>query len=402
MQSFPAGFRWGASTAPHQVEGNNVSSDWWVKEGAVPGMDRSGDAVDSYHRYRDDMQLLAEAGFNSYRFGIEWARIEPVPGQISNAALAHYRRMIDTALSLGLSPMITLNHFTMPAWFADQGGWMAPSAISHWQAYVTTATRILGDVPWVVTINEPNMLAVFIGMERTSGGWRATASWQSPTVDGGARPLGPSPDPEAGSRLIEAHRAVRDIIRERTDAGVGWSVANRAFQARPGAEAKLEELRLLWEDMYLDPARDDDFVGVQAYSTQWVGVNGLEPHQPHPDNTQVGTPFRPQALEIAVRHTWERTGGTPIVVTENGIATADDRRRIQYTEQALEGLASAIEDGVDVRGYYHWSLLDNFEWGHWDPTFGLATADRTTFQRTPKPSLAWLGAVARRNSLVSE
>lgn len=124
MTTFPAGFLWGAATAPHQIEGNNVTSDFWAAEAAMPGMERSGDACDSYHRYAEDMRLLADAGLNSYRFGIEWARIEPEPGLISRAELAHYRRMIDTALELGLTPVVTLHHFTNPRWFAAEGGWM--------------------------------------------------------------------------------------------------------------------------------------------------------------------------------------------------------------------------------------------------------------------------------------
>ncbi|MGN6404685.1 family 1 glycosylhydrolase, partial [Sinomonas sp.] len=112
MNSFPPGFLWGASTAPHQIEGNNLNSDWWVQEQTVPGMEPSGDAIDSYHRYREDMQLLAGAGLNSYRFGIEWARIEPLPGRFSRAELAHYRRMIETAFELGITPVVTLSHFT--------------------------------------------------------------------------------------------------------------------------------------------------------------------------------------------------------------------------------------------------------------------------------------------------
>src|SRR4030095_10445353 len=145
---------------------------------------------------------------------------------------------------------------------------------------------------------------------------------------------------------------------------------------------------------YLEAARGDDFIGVQAYSSQLVDENGLVPHAPHPDNTLVGTAYRPDALGQAVRHTWEITGGVPILVTENGIATADDDRRIAYTSGALDGLFAAMADGVDGRGSLHWSALDNYEWGHWEPTFGLIGVDRETFERTPKPSLAWLGDVA--------
>jgi beta-glucosidase len=113
----------------------------------------------------------------------------------------------------------------------------------------------------------------------------------------------------------------------------------------------------------------------------------------------VGTAYRPDALGIAVRHTHAVTGGLPILVTENGIATADDTRRIAYTVEALTHLAATIADGVDVRGYAHWSALDNYEWGHWEPTFGLIAVDRATFRRTPKPSFCWLGAVARANRI---
>jgi beta-glucosidase len=139
---------------------------------------------------------------------------------------------------------------------------------------------------------------------------------------------------------------------------------------------------------------------VQAYSSQEVDANGLVPHPPHPENTLVGTAYRPDALAMAVRHAWEATLGVPILVTENGIATADDAQRIRYTRDALRHLKNTIDDGIDVRGYLHWSLLDNFEWGHWEPTFGLIAVDRDTFTRTPKPSLAWLGQVARSNALV--
>ncbi|WP_350227611.1 family 1 glycosylhydrolase [Agromyces mangrovi Wang et al. 2018] len=183
-------------------------------------------------------------------------------------------------------------------------------------------------------------------------------------------------------------------MRARTGARVGWTIANQAFTATPGNEGKLVEVRHDWEDLYLDASAGDDFIGVQSYSTQQVDENGVVPHPEHPDNTLVGTAYRPDALGMAVRHAWERTG-LPVLVTENGIATADDARRIAYTREALAGLADAMADGADVRGYLHWSALDNYEWGHWTPTFGLIAVDRETFVRTPKPSLAWLGGVAR-------
>jgi beta-glucosidase len=394
-------FLWGAASAPHQIEGNNVNSDFWANEGRVPGMERSGDALDSYHRYEQDMRLLADAGLNAYRFGIEWARIEPVPGLVSRAELAHDRRMLDTAVRLGLTPVVTVQHFTAPRWFAEEGGWLGERAVERYAAYVDAAAQILEDVPWVVTINEPNMLAMMVTMQKRT--LESQGEWQSPTVDTDddrtvdTRAKLPAPDPGIGAVLAAAHHTARDILHERTDAAVGWSVANRAFACRPGAEDVFARLQHVWEDLYLEAARGDDFIGVQAYSSQWVGPDGIEPHPPHPDNTLVGSAYRPDSLGMAIRHTWGVLEGTvPVVVTENGIATADDARRIRYTDAALRGLFAAVDDGIDVRGYLHWSLLDNYEWGHWGPTFGLASADRETFVRTPKPSLAWLGDVARR------
>jgi beta-glucosidase len=345
------------------------------------------------------MRLLADAGLTAYRFGIEWARIEPEPGLISRAELAHYRRMIDTALGLGLTPVVTLHHFTNPRWFAAEGGWMGERAVDRFRAYVKVATTILDGVPWVCTMNEPNMLALMTMMARLAADPELARQWQSPTVEEGARTALPDPDPQIGRRLVEAHHAVRDLVRKRTGAAVGWTIASQALVARPGGEQKLRELQYVREDLYLGGAQGDDFVGVQSYSSQWVTEQGIEPALAHPDNTLVGTPYRPDAIGIAVRHTWEATGGIPIMITENGIAIGDDERRIAYTSEALRHLAAAMADGVDVRGYLHWSALDNYEWGHWAPTFGLIAVDRETFVRTPKPSLGWLGGVARRNAL---
>lgn len=397
MSIFPDAFLWGAASAPHQIEGNNTNSDWWAREqSGRPGMQRSGDAVDSYHRFGEDMQLLADAGLNSYRFGIEWARIEPVQGHFSRAELAHYRRMIDTALELGLTPVITLSHFSFPQWFEAEGGWLADTAVERFSAYVEQATTILDGVEWVCTINEPNMLAVMITMMAQ---YKAMieSGWTSPTVENYEVPPMPDPDPAAIAALVAAHHAARDILRAKTGAKVGWTVANEALVAAPGAEAKLKEVQDARENPFLVAAREDDFIGVQSYTSQLVNEDGVVPHAPHPDNTMVGTAYRPDALGIAIRHAWEVTGGVPVLVTENGIATADDERRIAYTTGALAGVASAITDGVAVLGYLHWSALDNFEWGHWEPTFGLIAVDRETFVRHPKPSLAWLGDVARSN-----
>jgi beta-glucosidase len=400
MIRFPEAFLWGAASAPHQVEGNNVNSDFWAQEELMTGAARSGDALDSYHRYPEDIRLVAGSGLNTYRFGIEWARIEPRPGEISRAALAHYRRMIDESLAAGITPFVTLHHFTSPRWFAEEGGWLGERAIERFRSFVEAACTILDGVEWVCTINEPNMLAIMIREAQDARDPNSQTEWLSPTLESD-KPRAPKPAPplETGRRLIEAHHAAREILRAKTSALVGWSIANRAFETRPGAEQVQRELYYPWEDLYLEAARGDDYVGVQAYSAQWVGLDGIEPHPVRPDNTLVRTAYRPDALGIAIRHTAEVLPGVPIVVTENGIATDDDQRRIAYTRGALEATAAAIDDGIDVRGYIHWSLMDNYEWGHWDPTFGLIAVDRETFERRPKPSLEWLGGVGSSNAL---
>jgi beta-glucosidase len=294
--------------------------------------------------------------------------------------------MIDTAIGLDLAPLITLHHFTHPLWFGEAGGWLSPDAVELFARYVERASTILDGVTWVCTINEPNVLAQNLGALR-----RVEA--------GEPYPFDALPDTEIGEALIAAHAAAAPVVRRCTGANVGWSVANQALVAAPGGETMHAAVQRQWEDMFLEPARADDFLGVQSYTSQLVDAQGIVAHPPHPDNTLMGWAYRPDALGIALRHTREVIGDVPLVVTENGIATPDDERRIEYTTEALRRMGEAIDDGVDVRGYFHWSLLDNFEWGRWEPTFGLVAVDRTTFERHAKPSLTWLGAIARANAL---
>src|SRR4051794_5752499 len=217
-RSFPQGFLWGAATAAHQIEGNNLNNDWWKleRDAADHGVQFSGDADDSYHRYEEDMRLLADAGCNAYRFSLEWSRIEPLPGKFSRAELAHYRRMIETAQRLGLTPIVTLHHFTHPLWFEDRGAWLGEDAVEAFARYVEQTCTILDGVEWVVTINEPNVLAI------THGGQRQVAL-------GNPYPQNALPDQEIGDVLIAAHRAAAPLLREATDAKVGWTVANQAL-----------------------------------------------------------------------------------------------------------------------------------------------------------------------------
>ncbi|OJX94494.1 MAG: beta-glucosidase [Micrococcales bacterium 73-15] len=382
---FPADFLWGASTAAHQIEGNNLNSDWWQRE-VEPGSrlaERSGDAADSYHRYRDDIDMLAASGLRSYRFSVEWARIEPERGMVSGAELAHYRRMIQYCLDAGVTPLVTLHHFTNPRWFVRDGGWLDPGAPDLFARYVETVLPILDGVSHVFTINEPNILAMMIGGEKGEEQLQAGAL--------------PAPDPVATEHLIAAHRRAVDLVRT-TGIPVGWPVAPQQFFADPGAEEVLRAYAHPRETVFLEAARGDDFVAVQAYTRTRITLDGPQPAPEGAEVTLTGWEYYPPAIAEAARLGHEITG-LPVLVSENGIATADDARRIDYTRDALRHLHEAMEEGTPILGYLHWSLLDNYEWGSFRPTFGLASWSPETFERLPKPSLAWLGGVARDGRL---
>ncbi|MFJ3186280.1 glycoside hydrolase family 1 protein [Streptomyces halstedii] len=388
---FPDGFLWGASTAAHQIEGNNTDSDWWVKEHTAGThiQEPSLDACDSYHRWREDMDLLAGLGFTDYRFSVEWARVEPVEGHFSRAELAHYRRMVEGAIARGLRPMVTLHHFTVPQWFEERGGWTAEGATELFARYVAACAPVISEgVSHVCTINEPNMIAVMAG--------------QAKRGDIGFPPAGlPTPDDETTQAVIAAHHAAVKEIRA-LDAGiqVGWTIANQVYQARPGAEAVTAAYRQPREDVFIEAARGDDWIGVQSYTRTEIGPDGPVPAAEGVERTLTQWEYYPAAVGHALRHTAEVIGpDMPLIVTENGIATADDTRRVDYYTGALDEVAAAIQDGLNVQGYLAWSALDNYEWGSFAPTFGLIAVDRETFERTARPSARWLGSLGRSREL---
>jgi beta-glucosidase len=380
VTAFADSFLWGASTAAHQVEGNNVNSDLWLWENAPdsPFPERSGDACDSLHRWAEDLDLVAELGLNAYRFSLEWARIEPTHGQVSTALLAHYRRMIDGCLDRGLQPVVTLHHFSSPQWFRQAGGWLAPDAPQWFAAYAAAVAPILDGVEWVCTINEPNMLAMVQAM-RVAGGSEQPAL----------------PAPEMTAALVRAHHAAREALSAGTPAKLGWTVANQDVQPLPGCQRQADEVRRRIEDDFLVAAADDDFIGVQAYTRMLIDADGRTASAGDVPRTLMGWEDYPAALGEAVRHTTQLLPDVPVLVTENGIATGDCQQRIAYTRAALDGLRAAMADGADVRGYLHWSLLDNYEWGSYLPTFGLVSVDRRDFTRSIKPSGRWYGELAR-------
>jgi beta-glucosidase len=233
------------------------------------------------------------------------------------------------------------------------------------------------------TINEPNIVAE-IGYEQ--------GRFAPGLTSGAARD-------RANHNFVLAHARGRDAIKSLVhDVPVGLTLAMRDYQAVEGGEDMLDALRARSEDIFLESVEgEDDFIGVQTYSRERVGPRGLVGPEEGTELTLMGYEFYPQSLEATIRRATEITGNLPILVTESGIGTNDDSRRIAYVTQALQGVSSCLQDGIDVRGYIYWSALDNFEWAFgYEPTFGLIAVDRDTQKRTPKPSARWLGDIARR------
>ncbi len=405
MTEFPEGFIWGTATAAHQVEGNNTSNDFWLMEHTEPTMfkEPSGDACDQFHLYEQDVRLLKELGFNAYRFSVEWARVEPEKGEISNAALEHYRRMTVFVREQGLTPIVTLHHFTSPLWFAREGGFASEDGPAHFANYAGIMADVLGD-SWgqVCTINEINIpmrffhdgmlgnqerLAPFLDAAKKRCGSDAFSSFFIGDIEG------------AAEGMKKGHRLAVDAIRARApETPVGVTLAIQDEQAIEGGEALRDTARARCIDAFLDITKGDDFVGVQTYSRSIYGPEGKLKVSDDVEKTQMGYEFYPEALEATIRYTADHTG-LPIIVTESGIGTDDDSRRRAYIERALKGVQNCLADGIDVRGYCYWSMLDNFEWMlGYKPTFGLIAVDRITQTRTVKPSAQWLGGIAKANA----
>ena len=398
-QPFPSGFFWGAATAAHQIEGNNVNSDWWRTEQAGRLPYRSGEACDSWQRWSDDVRLLADLGLNAYRMSVEWARIEPSPGHFEQAALDTYRRQFEALREHGIEPMVTLHHFTSPQWLADRGGFRNPDVVQRLAAYADRAGKEFGDlVRWWVTVNEPSILAMKCYIE---GAWPPQ---QPHDVRGYVRMLRHS-----AFGHIAARRALRS---HRPDAQVSMAFAIWPLEPlRPWSPIDQGIARLgdwVWQGRVLRrTVQALDWIGVNYYTRVRVGwpphraEAATDPHAGAGDLTDFGWEIYPPGLYNVLR----RAGrwGKPVVITENGISDADDDQRGAYIVSHLQQVLRAIRDGVDVRGYMHWSLMDNYEWADgYTQKFGLAEVDFTTFERTPRPSARLYSSIARANALPQE
>ena len=412
---FPRGFRWGCATAAYQIEGNNTGSDLWFLENTVPTtfVERSGDACDSYHRYEEDIALLARLGFNSYRFSIDWARIEPTRGDFSNAEIDYYQRVIACCHKHGVAPAVTFFHSAAPRWFAVAGGWLNPEAPALFARFCSTAARaMVQGMSCAFTLNEPQVAQVFRAIPGASAYFTRQDELSKAAHAAAAKGLNSErfvttdyPDPDGMTPLLIAghEQGYAAIKAERSDLPVGVTLSVTDFQ--PGGEdSPYEEIRRKAYGAWLDTIRrTGDFTGVQNYRQIRIPGKGkaFPPLPPTPfaeAGDRIADLQRPEALGNAVEYIHAETQ-KPIMVSENGIETDNDARRVWYIDGAIASLQASMARGVPVMGYYHWSLLDNFEWTRgYKPRFGLVAVDRTTFKRTPKPSAAHLGGIARRYS----
>ena len=402
---FPDGFLWGTATSSHQVEGGNLNSDWWDWE-QTPGHIRDGSssrlACDHYNRYRSDWALARHLGQNAHRLSIEWSRIQPQEHTWDDDAIDHYRDVLASMCAAGLEPMVTLHHFTNPRWFVAKGGWENPAAVRLFSTYVTRVVSALSQFCslWV-TINEP-MIYFYEGY--------LTKRW--PPGGGGVR-RGLS----AIRNMIRAHGRAHSFIHTmQPSARVGIAQNMRLFDPlRPrsvldrmaaGAESRTFNWALLWSlldgrlraplgrgELVPDVRDSLDFIGLNYYSRDMVSFNVrhatafIARNEPRPgaDVDQFGWEVYPEGILRLLVDLAELQ--KPLYVTENGIADGDDTLRPGYIVRTAHALWQAIQRGIPLHGYFHWTLMDNFEWAEgYSVPFGLVAVDPNTQQRTVKNS----------------
>jgi len=423
---FPEGFLWGAATAAYQVEGDNANSDWWAFEqqpGAIWHGDRSGIACDWWRSAERDFDLMADMGHNTHRLSVEWSRIEPEEGRFDEAAVARYREMLIGLRRRGIEPMVTLFHFSSPQWLARQGGWLNPAAIGRFRRFVCHIADQLGDLVrlWC-TINEPAVYATlgYLFGEHAPGVKSAPACM---------RVLG---------HLLKAHAVAYRAIHARCAAAQVGLVKNMQIfdPLNPADRLSGWVARMIdyaFNDLTLRAVVDGrlrvplasglstygplvdslDFLGVNYYSRHRVTLSGQREGrtnllQPTPgaevsDHGRNGT--YGELYPAGMYRVLKRAAGLgkPIYVTENGLPDGDDDQRSRFLLTYLAELQRAIAEGVEVKGYYHWSFTDNFEWAEgWALRFGLVALDEKTQDRSPRPSAGLYSQIIRANAITPE
>jgi beta-glucosidase len=419
---FPEGFLWGAATSSHQVEGNNSNNDWWEWEkepGHILDGRRSELACDWWNRAEDDFDLAREMGQNAHRLSLEWSRIEPREGEWDDDAIARYRRMLVGLRERGLEPMVTLHHFTNPLWLVEKGGWETEIVVPLFERYVNKVVEELGDLVelWSV-INEPNIYAII-----SYAGGRWPPGKQNLFL--AFRVL---------SNMLLAHgQAYRVIHRLQPHAKVGIAHAVRVFDpARPNSRldrwaASLPDrifnqlvLTALTEGVLAFPLALNrrvselvdslDFLGINYYTRDMVAFDASRPGE------LFGRRFYAEGAEMSdggygevypegLYRLLKRVAayGKPIYITENGLPDEDDDQRPRFLLTHLAAMHRAMQEGVPVKGYFHWSLLDNFEWAEgWTLRFGLIALNVETQERTVRRGGQLYKEICQANAITQD
>jgi beta-glucosidase len=420
--SFPVDFLWGTATSSHQVEGENVNNDWWDWEnqpGRIIDGHTSGKACDWWGgRWAEDFDRACSSGQNAHRMSVEWSRIEPNPGVWDEEALAYYRQILQGALDRGMKPVVTLHHFTNPMWLADQGGWLNPEIVTHFETYVRKVVHALKDLVTVwVTINEPNVYAVLGCLEGV--------------FPPGKKELGATF--EVTKHLVLAHAAAYHAIHEiDPSAAVGvshyyrgmqpakeWNpfdrfvngIRNRNFNDLFPRALHDGVLRYLGRRVKVPEAvGTQDYFGLDYYTSELVAFDLLYPKMLFskayfPEDALLsGTGYimdAPQGFWKAL--TFAHSFNLPIYVMENGVEDAGDRMRPQFLAHHIRQLWKAVNYNWYVKGYFYWTLVDNFEWERgWTQRFGLWELNTETQERSKRTSADFYAEICKTNSLSSE
>ncbi|HEV2954402.1 MAG TPA: family 1 glycosylhydrolase [Candidatus Dormibacteraeota bacterium] len=406
-RTFPEGFLWGCGTAAHQVEGDNRKNDWWEfeqKPGAIEGGDRSGVACDHYRRFKEDFQVLKGLSQNAHRFSVEWSRIEPEQGVFDHGEIDHYRQVLTVLRDLGLEPMVTLHHFTSPLWFARKGGFTNNGSAKVFAAFVDRVCAELGDLcTFWCTLNEPNIYAV--------QGWVI-----------GEFPPGKKGDIVGACRVLanmrKAHELAYATIKRRFPLARVGIAQHRWLMSPSRPESRADRFAAGIAQWVTDRwpvgggrwgrvvEASSDFLGLNHYSGSLCRLDPRVPGELFVRRfnregaflTDMGWMLEPQWLGECLSDLGGR--GKPVYITENGVATRDDEVRCRFLIDNLRQVESAISRGVDVRGYFYWTSMDNFEWAKgYAPQFGLVAVDRQRLQRSPRPSAALYAGIAASGRL---
>jgi beta-glucosidase len=390
LQNFPKNFYWGASTSAHQIEGE-LENNWseWEKIHAIeasrknkkkrphdiidqnykdacdPNNYISGKACDSYRRYKEDIEVIKELGLNSYRFSIAWSRIEPEKGNFSKKGMQYYKNLVKELRANNIEPFLTCWHWTIPLWLKEEGGLLADNIVEYFKRYVEFLVDNLGDdVKYWITINEPLVVA--------TGGY-LIGDWPPQKKD-------PFSFWKVAYRVLvdmhrEAYLAVKDYDKDLQVSVAKHNGYIEAYNKNPSNKILANIYRYYSNFKYLDQVKDYlDYIGLNYYFHNKVGILGLK-NEDEP-LSDVGWWMDPKSIYYTLTELKDRYD-LPIYITENGLADREDKYRHWWLDETVEGMREALEYGADLRGYMHWSLLDNFEWanGYW-PRFGLVTRDR--------------------------